>query len=262
MITHRVIPVLLLQDQALVKTRRFRQPTYVGDPINAIRIFNEKEVDELFLIDIAASREHREPDYKLLHDCASECFMPLGYGGGISSLSQATRLFDIGIEKVSLQTSTLETPQLVEQVAARYGNQAVVASVDVRRDWRGRIRLWSARQQKALGQNWKDHLRNVQALGAGEVLLNCVHRDGTREGYDCEIIAEAATMIDIPIIAIGGAGSIQDLPPAVAAGASALGAGSMFVFEGPHRAVLISYPSYQELTDALSRWPHKTGCNA
>ena len=153
MITHRVIPVLLLQDRALVKTRRFRHPAYVGDPINAIRIFNEKEVDELFLIDIDASRKNRDPDYELLHDCASECFMPLGYGGGICDVAQATRLFDMGIEKVSLQTSLLQDPDLVPQIAERYGNQAVVASVDVRRNWRGQIKLWSSREQKGLKHN-------------------------------------------------------------------------------------------------------------
>ena len=224
----------------------------MGDPINAIRIFNEKEVDELFLIDIDASRKNRDPDYELLHDCASECFMPLGYGGGICDVAQATRLFDMGIEKVSLQTSLLQDPDLVPQIAERYGNQAVVASVDVRRNWRGQIKLWSSREQKGLKHNWKEHLRTVQNLGAGEILLNAVHRDGTGQGYDCSIISEAAEIVEIPIIAIGGAGTIQDFAPAAVAGAAALGAGRMFVFEGPHQAVLISYPGYQELTEVLS----------
>ena len=252
MITHRVIPVLLLQDRALVKTRRFRHPAYVGDPINAIRIFNEKEVDELFLIDIGASRENREPDYELLEDCASECFMPLGYGGGICDRAQATRLFDLGIEKVALQTSLLQNPDLVPQIAERYGNQAVVASVDVRRNWRGQIKLWSAKEQRTLRRDWKEHLHTVQTLGAGEILLNAVHRDGTGQGYDCTTISEAAQIVEIPIIALGGASTIQDFATAAGAGAAALGAGRMFVFEGPHQAVLISYPGYQELTEVLS----------
>ncbi|MBB73802.1 MAG: imidazole glycerol phosphate synthase subunit HisF [Planctomycetaceae bacterium] len=252
MITHRVIPVLLLQDGALVKTHRFRQPTYVGDPINAIRIFNEKEVDELFLIDITASRENREPDYELIQDCASECFMPLGYGGGICDVAQATRLFDLGIEKVSLQTSLLQAPDLVSQIAEKYGNQAVVASVDIRRNWRGQIKLWSAKEQRPLRRDWKEHLRTVQTLGAGEILLNAVHRDGTGQGYDCTTISEAAQIVEIPIIALGGASNIQDFATAVGAGAAALGAGRMFVFEGPHQAVLISYPGYQELMEVLS----------
>ena len=252
MITHRVIPVLLLQDQALVKTQRFRHPAYVGDPINAIRIFNEKEVDELFLIDITASRENREPNYELLHDCASECFMPLGYGGGINNVAQAARLFDMGIEKLSVQTSLLQHSELVPQIAERYGSQAVVASVDVRRNWRGQLKLWSSREQKCLKDDWKEHLRIVQEMGAGEILLNAVHRDGTGQGYDCPVISEAAENVEIPIIAIGGAGTIQDFAPAAAAGAAALGAGRMFVFEGPHQAVLISYPGYQQLTEVLS----------
>ena len=243
----RVIPCLLLSDGGLVKTRRFGERKYVGDPINAIRIFNEKEVDELVVLDIDASRRRREPDFALIEQFAAECFMPLCYGGGVRNLAQAERLFGLGIEKVCLQSAALEGAPLLTQIAERWGSQAAVVSVDIKRDWFKRPQLYHAAAEKKLSKDFRAYLREVESRGAGEILLNAVDRDGMQAGYDLELVREAAAAVSVPVVAIGGAGSLPDLRKAVDAGASAVAAGSLFVFHGPHRAVLINYPGYEVL---------------
>lgn len=245
----RIIPCLLLSNGGLVKTEKFRNPKYVGDPINAIRIFNEKEVDELFVIDIDASGKNHEPDFDLIDQLASECFMPLGYGGGIKSLDQAKRLFDIGIEKITLQSALATNPKLLGQIVDLFGSQAVVASVDVKKDWLGRRKLFSKFGTKFPQARWQDFIVSVVEEGAGEVLLNSVDLDGTRRGVDLEMVEEAAKLVDVPVTAIGGVGSLQDFKAARDAGASAAAAGAFFVLQGTHRAVLISYPRRQEILD-------------
>jgi imidazole glycerol-phosphate synthase subunit HisF len=252
MLKHRVIPCLLLRNGGLVKTRRFADPKYVGDPINAIRIFNDKEVDELIVVDIEASRRRREPDYELVRDLASECFMPLCYGGGITSLSQAQRLFGMGVEKVAIQTAALSDLRVVNEIAAAYGSQAVAISIDVKKNIMGRAKLYSSCSGKTLDEPWLDFLKRSVDAGAGEVLLNAVDRDGMMQGYDLELIRSASSAVEVPVIALGGAGSMDHLKQAVAAGAHAVAAGAFFVFQGPHRAVLISYPQYQDLVHLLS----------
>jgi len=244
---HRVIPCLLLSDGGLVKTRRFGDRKYVGDPINAIRIFNDKEVDELVVLDIDASRAGRRPDFALIEQFAAECFMPLCYGGGVRSLDDAEHLFALGIEKVCLQSAAIERGDLVTQIAQRWGSQAVVVSVDVKRDWRRRPMLYHAAREKKLALDVRVFLREVVARGAGEILLNAVDRDGMQAGYDLELVKTASEAVSVPLVAIGGAGTLGDLRQAIDAGASAVAAGSMFVFHGPHRAVLINYPGYQAL---------------
>lgn len=251
MLKHRVIPCLLLRNGGLVKTRKFSDPKYVGDPINAIRIFNDKEADELMVLDITATREGREPDYDLIEQFAGECFMPLSYGGGISNVEQARRLFALGVEKVCLQTTALDHPSVVSQIAAVGGSQAVIVSIDVKKNWRGERRLYSAARRDVLDRNWLQRIKQLVDAGAGEVLLNAVDRDGVMEGMDLEMIREASTSIQVPLIAVGGAGSLADIQQAVMAGASAVAAGAFFVFHGPHRAVLITYPSYKELEEML-----------
>lgn len=251
MLKHRVIPALLLNRGGLVKTRRFADARYVGDPLNAIRIFNEKEVDELILLDIMASRESRGPDFEAIQTFATECFMPFCYGGGISTLEQADRLFALGVEKISLQTATAHNLQLISRVAEKYGSQAVVAALDIKVDWRGTHQLyWSC--TGATDKNWRAQLARVVGAGVGEVLLNSVDRDGTMDGVDVDLIREATEAIDVPLIALGGVGSMSDIKKAVDAGASAVAAGAFFVFHGKHRAVLITYPSYSSL-EALLR---------
>lgn len=247
MLSHRVIPALLLSDGGLVKTQRFGNPKYIGDPINAIRIFNEKEVDELVVLDIEATRSKRQPDYALIEEFAAECFMPLGYGGGISTVAQARKLFSLGVEKVVLQTAALDNPGIVTELASRFGSQSVVVSIDVKKDWLGRTRLWSSSSRRKVSADWLAVMKELASAGAGEVLLNAVDRDGMQNGYDLDLIRSASSILDVPLVALGGAGNMQHLLDAVQAGASAVAAGSLFVLQGPHRAVLISYPGYTAL---------------
>lgn len=247
MLKHRVIPCLLLSNGGLVKTTKFAKPVYVGDPINAIRIFNDKEADELMVLDISASREGREPEYALIEQFAGECFMPLCYGGGIRTMEQARRLLSLGVEKVCLQTAAYRDPTIVTQIAERGGSQAVLVSVDVKRNWLGRPKLFAAATGKTLDDPWIGRLQALVDAGAGEVVLNAVDRDGTMTGMDLELIREASSSVGVPLIALGGAGSLGDIKDAVTAGASAVAAGAFFVFHGPHRAVLITYPPYDEL---------------
>jgi len=248
MLRPRVIPSLLLSGGGLVKTMKFGSRKYVGDPINAIRIFNDKEVDELIVLDIDATREGRRPDFSLIEEMAGECFMPLSYGGGIQSVDDARTLFSLGVEKVVLQSAFLRDPAILRAIADRAGEQAVVASIDVARDWLGRRKLHGPAARGRF-RDWREALRAAVANGAGEVMLTSVERDGTLSGMDLEMIGEAAAMIDVPLIAAGGAGSLDDIRRAVGAGASAVAAGAFFVFHGPHRAVLITYPRYEELQE-------------
>lgn len=249
MLTHRVIPCLLLSPSrgGLVKTLKFARPKYVGDPINAVRIFNEKEADELMLLDIDATREGRGPDFRAVEEIASECFMPLCYGGGIRTAADARTLFSLGVEKVALQTAVARDPSIIREIADHSGEQAVVVSIDVRRDWLGRAKLHSYAGVRPAVADWRQAIRSAVGLGAGEILLTAVHRDGTLEGPDLALVGEASQVADVPLIASGGIGSLGDIQAATAAGASAVAAGAFFVFHGPHRAVLITYPRYDEL---------------
>jgi cyclase len=247
MLKHRVIPCLLLQNGGLYKTTKFSNPKYVGDPINAIRIFNDKEADELLLLDIRASKEGRDPDYKLIEQIAGECFMPLCYGGGVRSVEQASQLFSLGIEKICIQTAALLDFSIISQISERFGNQSVVFSLDLKKNWLGKYQVYSAASRSTINLPWIDALQQAVCSGAGEIILNIVDRDGTMRGMDCDIIGKAAKVASVPLIALGGASSLFDIRSAFNAGASAVAAGAFFVFYGTHRAVLITYPSYQEL---------------
>lgn len=249
MLTHRVIPCLLLSPSrgGLVKTCKFSDPKYVGDPINAVRIFNEKEVDELMVLDIDATREGRGPNFAIVEELASECFMPLCYGGGIRTSADAFELFRLGVEKVALQTALAHNPGIIRQIAERAGEQAVVVSIDVKRNWLGKLQLHSYSGTKFPYRSWTEAIQFANSEGAGEILLGAVHKDGTCAGPDLELTREASTLADVPLIAMGGVASLSDLKAAIEAGASAVAAGRFFVFQGPHRAVLITYPGYDEL---------------
>jgi cyclase len=244
----RVIPCLLLSGERLVKTVRFKEPTYVGDPINAVKIFNDREVDELTILDIGATRERRDPPFEHLRAIAGECFIPLSYGGGIRTIEQARKLFAVGVEKVLINSAAADDPSLPAAVAAEYGSQAVIAGIDVRKDWLGRTRVFTRSGTHSTGRTPVDHATAMAASGAGEILLTSIDRDGTMSGYDLELIKELSAAVPVPVIACGGAGSLADFAAAIAAGASAVAAGSLFVFSGPRRAVLINYPSPSELT--------------
>ncbi len=243
MLTPRVIPCLLLSKGGLVKTTRFSAPKYVGDPINAVRIFNDKEVDELMVLDIDAAREGRGPDLDLVDQLAGECFMPLCYGGGIRGFDDAKALFALGVEKVALQSAFLRNPSVLRRIADHAGEQAVVASIDVEKNWLGKRRVRGA----PVIRDWRQLLREAVGNGAGEILLTSVERDGLMAGMDLPLIEEASRLVEVPLIAAGGAGSLDDIRSAVAAGAGAVAAGAFFVFHGPHRAVLITYPRNDEL---------------
>lgn len=251
MLKHRVIPCLLLQQGGLVKTTRFNKPVYVGDPINAIRIFNDKEVDELMVLDIDASREKREPNYALIEQFAGECLMPLCYGGGIQSVEQARQLFSLGVEKVCIQTSALRDMSILTKIAEKFGSQSVLFSLDVKKGWLGRKGTYASMSRSLDERSWQSVLQDAVRAGAGEIILNAVDRDGTMSGVDEDLIREASQSIPVPLVALGGVGNLDDIRKAVIAGASAVSAGAFFVFYGPHRAVLITYPRYEDLERLL-----------
>jgi cyclase len=253
MLRPRAIPVLLLRAGGLVKTRRFGSPVYVGDPRNAVRIFNEKEVDELVVLDIAATAEGRDPDFGLIQEIVSEAFMPVAYGGGIASVDHARRVLADGVEKIVLGTAAVERPQLVREIAEIAGSQSVVVCIDVRRRLFGGREVCTRNAKRATGLDPVEFARTMEAAGAGELIVQSIDRDGQMTGYDLELIRDITTRVNMPVVALGGAANLADLGRAVIeGGASAAAAGSLFVFHGRYRAVLINYPTPQQLTGL---WP-------
>ena len=247
MLHARVIPCLLLRNGGLVKTVKFDNPRYIGDPINAVRILNEKEVDELVFLDISSSTAQSGPNFALLSDIASEAFMPFGYGGGVTTLAHVKSLYALGVEKVIINTAAVDNPSLVSEAASLAGSSGVVASIDVRRSWLGKYAVWTRSGRHDTKRDPVSHAREMERLGAGEIMLNAIDRDGTLEGYDLELIRRVSDAVSVPVVAAGGAGRLSHFREAVDAGAAAVAAGSMFVFHGKHRAVLITYPEYAEL---------------
>lgn len=247
----RVIPVLLLKNGGLVKTVKFKDPKYVGDPINAVRIFNEKEVDELAFLDIAATVSGRGPDFETLADIAGEAFMPMAYGGGLSSLDDVKRVFGLGFEKVIVNSAAYGSTNVISQAAAVFGSQSIVGCIDVKRTFFGRTELFSTSGRKKNAVPLQKHIQTLVDAGVGELLLNSIDRDGTFSGYDLALISDVSSMVSVPVVACGGAGDMVDMIKAVQAGASAVAAGSLFIFYGPHKAVLINYPERSELAARL-----------
>lgn len=248
----RVIPVLLLRDKGLYKTVKFKKQRYVGDPINTVRIFNEKEVDELVILDVGATPESRPPDFDMLEQIAGEAFMPLAYGGGLGSLGDVSRILSLGFEKVIFNTAAFDCPDLLDQASRAYGAQAVVGCLDVHKTMFGRyeLRTHSATRRRSTGI--VDHVNNLIRLGVGEILVNSIDRDGSGTGYDLPLIKLVSSCCSVPVIACGGAANLQHFETAVTeGGASAVAAGSMFVYKGVHRAVLINYPDRSELERIL-----------
>ena len=252
MLKTRVIPCLLLEGHGLVKTVQFKNPKYVGDPINAVRIFNEKEVDELILLDIQATVEKQAPQTKRILEIASECFMPLCYGGGIRSLDDIGEIFGLGVEKVSINTYAVENPGFIRSAAERFGSQSIVVAIDARRQPSGKYEVFTYSGKVGTKLDPVEHAKRMEEMGCGEIFLNSIDRDGTLQGYDIELISQVSQAVSIPVIACGGAGKLSDFREAVElGGASAVSAGSLLVFHGKHRAVLITYPSEQELKEFL-----------
>ena len=244
----RIIPVLLLKGNGLVKTVEFRKPTYIGDPINAVHIFNDLKADELIFLDISATPEKRKLDLELIRNISDEAYMPFAIGGNIQSEQEARECFNAGAEKVVLNSITVVRPELVQKVASLYGNQSVVASIDVKKSWLGKYQVVA----KCGKQNTKidpvAHAKKMEELGAGEIMINSIDRDGMMKGYDIQLVKMIADAVNIPVIACGGAGTHQDLAKVITEGnASAAAAGSLFVYHGPRKGILVNYPQRDEL---------------
>lgn len=239
----RIIPVLTIIEKKLVKTIRFSKPKYIGDPINAIKIFNEKEVDELIVLDINATKNNTEPDYEMIRDMAGESFMPIGYGGGITRFEHAQKVVDCGVEKIILNSATLTNKKLVSELAEYYGSQSVVVVIDYKSDWLGKQSPYVVSGTRRIKQDLVDWAKELEDLGAGELILQSISRDGTFEGYDIETIRKIADIIKIPLVAAGGARGYNDFRDAIEkGGANAAAAGSHFIFKNNNRdSILINY---------------------
>lgn len=248
----RVIPCLQLVGESLVKAVRFRKPAYIGDPINTIRIFNELEVDELCFLDIRATVEGRDPNRKILREIANECFMPLAYGGGIRDIDTARAILGIGFEKLVVGSMAFDRPEFVTELAREFGSQAVVVALDARRDMFGRYRVYShdgTRKQHWIPVDWATRL---EALGAGEILVTAIHREGLGEGFDLDLTRAVTSAVTVPVIAHGGAATLDHIASAIhEAGASAVALGSMVVFQAPGMGVLVNFPDRRQLSKAL-----------
>ncbi|PWS54347.1 AglZ/HisF2 family acetamidino modification protein [Pseudoalteromonas sp. meg-B1] len=250
MLSTRVIPCLLLQEGGIVKTKKFKKPRYIGDPINVVKILNEKEVDELIFLDIDASPNKSEPDYELIKTITNECFMPFSYGGGITSLEQASNLFNLGVEKVIIGSHAIHNKKLITDIASQYGNQSVVATMNIKRDIFKKPRLYDPSNKKMFKIDLSNYCKELVNAGAGEIFLNFVDRDGMKNGYDGEGIRSFSELVNVPITVCGGASCLEDMRIAVKDfGASAVAAGSLFVYHGKRDAVLVNYPDYSKLLE-------------
>jgi cyclase len=242
MIYPRVIPVLLIMNHGLVKTFNFKNEIYIGDPINAVRIFNEKEVDELILLDIRATIENREPSYDLIKEIVSESFMPVGYGGGIKSLDMARKVFNTGVEKIIINTALNDIP-FVSSLASIYGSQSIVGSVDVKKSMFGKYNAYTHSGRIKVSTDFSEYINKIVMAGAGEIILQSIDKEGTMKGYDLEIISKVTQLVNVPLVASGGAGDIIHFLDAInKSNASAVAAGSLFVFKGKQKGILINYP--------------------
>jgi len=252
MLRTRVIPCLLLKNESLVKTVKFKEYNYIGDPVNTVRIFNELEVDELMFLDIFASKENRNINYKILADIANECFMPLSYGGNIKSLDDAKKIYEIGFEKVVINSNAFGNLKLIEEIAKYFGNQSVVGSIDVKQSFWGGQKIYSHHGRKKQSVDvveWAKHLENA---GVGELLVTSIDREGSWDGYDLELIKSITQNVQVPVIANGGCGSIEHIGQVVKqANASACAVGSMVVYQKKGMGVLVNFPDRRRLEEVL-----------
>lgn len=240
---NRVIPVLTIAGDKLVKTIKFKKPNYIGDPVNAVKIFNEKMVDEIILLDITASQEKRVPNYAKIEEICSEAFMPFAYGGGIQNLQQVDLLFQAGIEKVVLNSILNSNLNLVKEIGEKYGAQSVIASIDVKKGLFGNYQVCHFSGKKKSPYSLEQFVRKCTEVGVGEIFINSIDRDGTYGGYDTKLIQLVTEGCDVPVIACGGAGKLEDFSLAIEHGASAVAAGSLFVYSKQNGGILITYPS-------------------
>ena len=247
MLRPRIIPSLLIHGNGLVKTVNFKNPKYVGDPINSVKIFNEKKVDELAVFDIDATVLEKEPNYNLIERLASQSMMPLCYGGGVKTVEQAQRIFSLGIEKIALSSAVLQNPKLITEISDRVGAQSVIVVLDVKKKLLGGYEVYTHNGKKATGINPFKFVEEAQKLGAGEIVINSIDRDGVMKGYDLDLIDKVREKISLPMTVLGGAGSLDDIEKVIDQhGVIGVAAGSLFVFRGPYKAVLINYPTQLE----------------
>ena len=251
MLRPRVIPCLLVHNKGLVKTVNFKAPKYVGDPINAVKIFNEKEVDELIVLDIDASVQNREPHFTMIKNLAAECRMPLCYGGGVKSVRHAQEIINLGAEKVALSSAAVEKPQLVSDIASAVGKQSVIVVLDVKkRGLFGKYEIFIHNGKKPTGKNPKDFAVQLEQMGVGEIVINSIDNDGAMKGYDLKLISTIRDAVNVPITALGGAGNLGDIKSLIDHfGIMGAAAGSLFVFKGVYKAVLINYPKRSEIKE-------------
>lgn len=249
-ILRRTIPCLLLRDNGLVKTEKFKKETYIGDPLNAVKIFNEKEVDELIFLDIDASKNKTEPSYNLIKDIASECFMPFCYGGGVKTIEHIKKIITSGAEKIAINTAAHLNPTLIREATNMFGSSTIVVSIDVKKDFFGKKKVYILSGKKNTKIDPVTYAKKMEELGAGEIMLNSIDNDGMMSGYDIELLESVSSAVSIPVIACGGAGKIEHFREAINKGkVSAVSAGSFFIYQGVRKAVLISYPSQEELVE-------------
>lgn len=254
MLQTRIIPALLLKEDSLVKTIKFHDAKYIGDPINTVRIFNELEVDELVFLDITASREKREPNLKILSEVANECFMPLGYGGGLNDFNVVKSIFGIGFEKVVLNTVTHTNPSFVTKIAEHFGNQAVMCSIDVKKNLWGNYQVWSNSGTVNTKKNPFEWASELEYLGAGEILLTSMDKEGTWSGFDVQLVEKVSESVNIPVIAHGGAGNLKHIGDVIKHGkVSAVALGSMVVYQQKGMGVLVNFPDFNELQSVISK---------
>lgn len=243
MLRPRIIPCLLVQNKGLVKTIKFKDPKYVGDPINAVRIFNEKTVDEIIVADIDATKLNREPDYKMIEILAAECRMPLCYSGGIKTVQQAQRIFSLGVEKVSLSSEAIKNPLIIKEIADCVGSQSVAVVLDVKKNSLGKYEIWTHNGSRNTEIEVTSFAKEAEKLGAGEIIINSIDEDGVMKGYDFELVSLVRSSIYLPLTVLGGAGSLKDIGKLIEQhGIIGASAGSLFVFKGIFKAVLINYP--------------------
>jgi len=243
MLRKRIIPTLLLENKKLVKTVKFKERKYIGDPLNAVKIFNEKFVDELIILDIKQNKSNNEIDYEFLKDLFSECFVPVTYGGGISSLNEADKIFKLGVEKICLNSMILEDKQILKSFVKKFGSQSIVVSIDVKKNLFNKYKIFNNKLNKFEKKlDLIDYIKELENFGVGEIVINSIDQDGIMKGMDLNLIKLSNKIVNLPVVYVGGIGSILDIKKAFKYEISGVSAGSLFVFYGPHKAVLISYP--------------------
>ncbi len=254
MLTSRIIPVLLIDKGELYKTLNFRNPKYVGDPLNTVRILNEKEVDELIILDISSTKNNSSIDWELISHIAKECRMPLCYGGGVNSLEKVERLISIGVEKVAIGYSSFSEPELIKEAVKSVGRQSIVGIMDVRKfGFLGKYEVVVLNGTKRTRMNPLEYSKYLLDLGVGEILLQNVDLDGSMKGFDEDLIEKVYNNINVPLTILGGAGSLIDLKSLICKfKVLGVAAGSIFVFKGKHKAVLVTYPNNEQKRELLN----------